>query len=154
MRLEPRLKCLGLMDSFDGHHALQTWDCIKLSAESCIWRLLWAHGWDDPSPCETSNKPELPVRESDVADLFNLAEGPVENAPKHQAPEAEQGFKHRCILGEVLLACILCCPGIGHAVTTLAKFSTAPNALKHTSLKHLAICLRQTQDWGIVDWRS
>jgi len=127
---EPPLKCLGLVDSLDGHHALQTRDCIKLSAESCIWRLLWAHGWDDPSPCKTSNKPELPVRESDVADLFNLTEGPVENVPKHQAPEAEQGFEHRSIPGEVLLACILHCPGIGHAVTTLAKFS------KRTSLKH------------------
>jgi len=39
-------------------------------------------------------------------------------------------------------------------VTTLAKFSTAPNALHCKSLKHLAICLRQTQDWGIVGWRS
>jgi len=37
-------------------------------------------------------------------------------------------------------------------VTTLAKFSTAPNALHYKSLKHLAIYLRQTQDWGIMYW--
>jgi len=39
-------------------------------------------------------------------------------------------------------------------VTTLAKFSTAPNALHYKSLKHLAIYLRQTQDWGIMHWCS
>jgi len=39
-------------------------------------------------------------------------------------------------------------------VTTFAKFSTAPNALHCKSLKHLAIYLRQTQDWGIMHWRS
>jgi len=37
---------------------------------------------------------------------------------------------------------------------TLAKFSTAPNALHCKSLKHLAICLRQTQDWGIMCWHA
>jgi len=44
-------------------------------------------------------------------------------------------------------------PTLGYAVTTLAKFSTAPNALHYKSLKHLAIYLHQTQDWGIVYWR-
>ena len=49
---------------------------------------------------------------------------------------------------------MLCRPDIGYAVTTLAKFSTAPNALHYKCLKHLAIYLRQTQDWGIMHWRS
>ena len=35
---------LGLVDSFDGYAVLQTRDCIKLSAESYIRRLLKAHG--------------------------------------------------------------------------------------------------------------
>jgi len=86
--------------------------------------------------------------------LFNLAAGPVKNAPEHKALKAEQGFGCRSVLGEILFAYVLCRPDIGHAVTTLAKFSTAPNALHHESLKHLAIHLRQTQDWGIVHWRS
>jgi len=124
-----------------------------LSAESYIRRLLKAHGWDNPSPRESSNKPKPPLQESDVANLFNLAAGPVENAPKHKALKAEQGFGYRSVLGEILFAYALCCPDIGYAVTTLAKFSTAPNVLHYKSLKHLAICLRQTQDWGIVHWR-
>jgi len=49
---------------------------------------------------------------------------------------------------------VLCRPDIGYAVTTLAKFSTAPNALHYKSLKHLATYLRQTQDWGIMYWRT
>jgi len=113
---------------------------------------LKAHGWHNPSPCESSNKPKPPLHESNVANLFNLVAGLVENAPEHKAPEAEQGFGHRSVLGEILFACVLCRPDIGHAVTTPAKFSTAPNALHHKFLKHLAICLCQTQDWGIMHW--
>jgi len=47
--------------------------------ESYIRRLLKVHGWDNPSPRETSNKPKPPLHESDVATLFSLAAGPVEN---------------------------------------------------------------------------
>jgi len=94
------------------------------------------------------------LHESDVANLFNLAAGPVENAPEHKALEAEQGFGYRSVLGKILFAYVLCRPNIGYAVTTLAKFCTAPNILHHKSIKHLAICLRQTQDCGIVHWRS
>jgi len=125
-----------------------------LSAESYIRRPLKAHGWDNPSPRESSNKPKPPLHESDVANLFNLAAGLVENTPKHKALKAEQGFGYRSVLGEILFAYVLCRPDIGYAVTTLAKFSMAPNALHYKSLKHLAIYLRQMQDWGIMYWRT
>ena len=151
---EAPFEYLGLVDSFDGYDVLQTCDYIKLSVESYIRRLLKAHGWDNPSPRESSNKPKPPSHESVVANLFNLAAGPVENTPKHKALEAEQGFRYRSVLGEILFAYELCRPDIGYAVTTLAKFSTAPNALHYKSLKHLAIYLRQTQDWGIMYWRT
>jgi len=147
---EAPFECLGLVDSFDGYDVLQTRDCIKLSAESYIRRLLKAHEWDNPSPRELSNKPKPPLQENDVANLFNLAAGPVENTPKHKALKAEQGFGYQSVLGVYLL----CCPDIGYAVTTLAKFSTAPNALHYKSLKHLVIYLCQTQDWGIMYWHS
>jgi len=89
-----------------------------------------------------------------VGAFFGVAAGPVENTPKHKALEAEQGFGYRSILGDILFVYVLCRPDIGCAVTTLAKFSTAPNALHYKSLKHLAIYLRQTQDWGIMYWHS
>jgi len=57
---------LGLVDSFDGYDVLQTRDYIKLSAESYIRRLLKAHGWENPSPRESSNKPKPPLHKSDV----------------------------------------------------------------------------------------
>jgi len=150
--VEAPFECLGLVDSFDGYDVLQTRDYIKLSTESYIRRLLKAHGWDNPSPRESSNKLKPPLHKSDVANLFNLAAGPVENTPEHKALEAEQGFGCRSILGEILFAYVLCCPDIGYTVTTLEKFFTAPNALHYKSLKHLAIYLRQTQDWGIMHW--
>jgi len=151
---EAPFEYLGLVDSFDGYDVLQTRDYIKLSAESYIQRLLKAHGWDNPSPHESSNKLKTSLHKSDVANLFNLAAGPVENAPEHKALEKEQGFGYQSVLGEILFAYVLCRPDLGCAVTTLAKFSTAPSALHYKSLKHLAIYLRQTQDWGIVHWRS
>jgi len=151
---EAPFEYLGLVDSFDGYDVLQTHDYIKLCAKSYIRRLLKAHGWDNPSPRESSNKPKPPLHESDIANLFNLAAGPVENTPEHKTLEAEQGFEHRSVLGEILFAYVLCRPDIGYAVTTLAKFSTAPNALHYKSLKHLTIYLRQTQAWGIMYWRS
>jgi len=61
---------LGLVDSFDGYDVLQTRDYIKLSTESYIRRLLKAHGWDNPSPRESSNKPKPPLHKSDVANLL------------------------------------------------------------------------------------
>jgi len=63
-------------------------------------------------------------------------------------------FGYRSVLGEILFAYVLCRPDIGYAVTTLVKFSTAPNALHYKSLKHLATYLHQTQDWGIMYWCS
>ena len=145
---------LGLVDSFDGYDVTQTRDYIKISAESYIRRLLKAHGWENPSPREDSRKPKPPLHESDVAGLFNLAAGPCENTPEHKQLEEQMGFGYRSVLGEVLFAYVLCRPDIGYAVTTLAKFSTAPNELHYKSLKHLAIYLRQTQDWGIMYWRQ
>jgi len=55
---EAPFEYLGLVNSFDGYDVLQTCDYIKLSAESYIQRLLKAHGWDNPSPSESSNKPK------------------------------------------------------------------------------------------------
>jgi len=136
--VEAPFEYLGLVDSFDGYDTLQTCDYIKLSAESYIRRLLKAHGWDNPSPRELSNKPKPPLHESNVANLFNLAAGLVENTPEHKALKAEQGFGYRSVLGEILFAYVLCRPDIGYTVTTLAKFSTAPNALHYKSLKHLS----------------
>jgi len=55
---EAPFEYLSLVDSFDGYDVLQTRDYIKLSAESYIRRLLKAHGWDNPLPRESSNKPK------------------------------------------------------------------------------------------------
>jgi len=151
---EAPFEFLGLVDSFDGYDVLQTKHYIRLSAESYIRRLLKAHGWENPSPREESRKPKPPLHESDLAGMFNLAAGPKENTPEHKALAQHMGYGYRSVLGEILFAYVLCRPDIGYAVTTLAKFSTAPNELHYKALKHLAIYLRQTQDWGIYYWRS
>jgi len=151
---EPPFECLGLVDSFDGCDVLQTCNCIKVSAESCMRRLLKAHNWDNPSPNETSKKPTPPSHWDDVTALFALESGPEENAPEHKELEQRMGFGYRSVPGEITFAHVLCRADIGHAVTAFAKFSTAPNELHCKALKHLAIHLHQTQDWGIICWRS
>jgi len=85
---------------------------MKLSAESHIRPLLKAPGWDNLSLRESSNKPKPPLQESDVANLFNLAAGLVENAPEHEALKVEQGFGYPSAPGEVLFACVPCRPDI------------------------------------------
>jgi len=72
---EAPFEYLGLLDSFDGYDVLQTRDYIKLSAESYIRRLLKAHGWDNPSQRESSNKTKSPLHESDIANLFGSGSG-------------------------------------------------------------------------------
>jgi len=67
-----------------------------------IQHLLEAHGWDNLSPRKASNKPKPPLHKSDVANLFNLAACRVENSPKRKALEAEQGFRYRSVLCEIL----------------------------------------------------
>ena len=84
--------------------------------------------------------------------MYTDPPGPREDDPAHSLLAEQHGFAYRSLLGEILFAYVLCRPDIGYAVTTLAKFSTAPNPLHYKSLKHLAIYLRQTIDWGIIYW--
>ena len=62
-----------------------------------------------------------PLHESNVAGLFNLAAGPVENTPEHKALEAEQGFGYRSVLGIILFAYALCQPDVSYVCHTLFK---------------------------------
>jgi len=152
---EAPFECLGLVDSFDGYGVLQTRDYVKLSAESYMQCLLKTHGWDNPSPRESLNQPKPPsLARKRCCKFIQFGSRSGENAPKHKALQAERGFGYRSVLGEIFFAYAPCRPGIGHAATTLAKFSKALNALHYKSRKHLAICLHQTQDWGIMHWRS
>ena len=52
-----------------------------------------------------------------------------------------------------MYAYVLCRLDIAYAITTLAKFSIAPNIEHYRALKRLAVYLRQTIDWGIIFWR-
>ena len=132
---------LGKVDMYNGYDVLQTADYIKISASSYLRRLLKSHHWETPGAHEHSTKPKPPLHESTIASLYQLPAGPKEGTIEHAQLAEKHGFGYRNLLGKILFAYVLCRPDIGYAVTTLAKFSTAPNDLHYQSLKHLALYL-------------
>ena len=144
----------GLVTSYNGYDVEQTSSYIKLSAENYITRLLAAHHWEKPSKDESSAAPKIPLHDNDVSNLYHSTPGPPEGTSAHTALSSKFGFSYRSLLGELLFAYVLCRPDIGYAITTLAKFSTAPNEHHYTALKRLALYLRPTKSWGILYWRT
>ena len=145
----------GLLSEYNGHDVLQTRDYIKLSATSYIRRLLKGHHWEKPSKQEasTNSKPRPPIHKDDIAEMYYTPRGPPEGTPEHAAIAESHGFSYRSLLGEILYAYVLNRVDIGYAVTTLAKFSIGPQPIHYQALKHLAIYLRHTIEWGIIYWR-
>ena len=84
-----------------------------------------------------------------ASDVIHAKQGPVEGSEECKQLQKNMGFACRTLLGELLCACVTCRPDVGHAVTTLAKFSAHPHEMHHKCLKGIATCLRCTQKWGM-----
>ena len=145
---EPPFKYLGELHDFNGLDVHQHDDCIKLSCEKYIDRVLTTHGWATPS-LPQSSKPTIPIPTDAVTTLYQH-HGPAEGTSEHMALVAKYGFAYRTLLGELLYAYVTCRPDIGYATITLSKFSTCPHDHHFALLKKVAKYLRATKDWGIV----
>ena len=145
----------GVLGAFNGHDIDQTLTYTKLSATSYLRQVLKSHNWDKPANNESAAgaKPRPPMFPDTVAPMYFDKTGPHESSPEHAILETLFGFGYRNLLGELLFAYVLCRLDIGYAITLLAKFSIAPSKLHYQALKHLAIYLRHTIDWGIIYWR-
>ncbi|KAG7369542.1 reverse transcriptase RNA-dependent DNA polymerase [Nitzschia inconspicua] len=146
---QPPFTYLGLLSDYNGVDVHQTADYIELTSAGYIDRLLRSHGWDTPSPHESSDDRSAPLPVDAVDRLYQSPAGPSEGSPEHAALCDSQGFSYRTLLGELLYAYITCRPDIGYAVVTLSKFASAPHAYHYNCLKGVARYLRRTKHWGI-----
>ncbi|KAG7338408.1 reverse transcriptase RNA-dependent DNA polymerase [Nitzschia inconspicua] len=146
---QPPFTYLGLLSDYNGVDVHQTADYIELTSAGYIDRLLRSHGWDTPSPHESSDDRSAPLPVDAVDRLYQSPAGPSEGSPEHADLCASQGFSYRTLLGELLYAYITCRPDIGYAVVTLSKFASAPHAYHYSCLKGVARYLRRTKHWGI-----
>lgn len=140
---------LGLLDDFNGVDVKQHSDCIILSCERYIERVLRTHDWEtSTSPAKNEYKIQSPLPVDAIPSLYATT-GPTEGTDGHQALIAKHGFSYRTLLGELLYAYVTCRPDIGYAVITLSKFATCPDHFHFSMLKKLAKYLRATKHWGI-----
>jgi hypothetical protein len=138
----------GASIKFNRVDALQTRDCVKLSWESHIDRVLQTHGWTEPEKRTSDHHDMVPLSETDFKSLQS-EQGPVEGTPEHADLQAQHGFSYR----QVICAHVVCCLDVGYAVTFLAQFAQDPASGHCSALKQVCRCLRRTKDWGLVHWR-
>ena len=147
----PPFEHLGLVTMFNGVDVDQTRDHIRLHCSTYLHRVLKAHAWDTPSA--TPLTPREPMNPSTIHEVYE-SKGPSDKSSAHSALETKMGFRYRALLGELLYAYVICRLDVGYAITTLAKFAHAPARIHYQALKHLALYLKSTIDWGIIYWRS
>ncbi|KAG7338168.1 reverse transcriptase RNA-dependent DNA polymerase [Nitzschia inconspicua] len=136
---QPPFTYLGLLSDYNGVDVHQTADYIELTSAGYIDRLLRSHGWDTPSPHESSDDRSAPLPVDAVDRLYQSPAGPSEGSPEHADLCDSQGFSYRTLLGELLYAYITCRPDIGYAVVTLSKFASAPHAYHYSCLKGVTV---------------
>jgi hypothetical protein len=151
----PPFKYLGLQSEFNGVDIEQSSTHIAISCHSYISRLLKSHGWDNPSPRESTTDHRVAPLPMDAVDrIYDCDLGPDEGTPAHLQLEQKQGFSYRRLLGELLFAYICARPDIGYSVTTLSKFGMCPAPLHYGYLKNIAKYLRRTIHWKIYYTKS
>ena len=143
----------GELTRYNGLDVEQTQRFIKVSCYKYIEKMLLSHGWDTPTPQEPNYSKCIPLTERAAQDLQLNDVGPSIGTPAHAAIERQAGFNYRVLLGELIYAYVICRCDISFAVTFLSRFATCPTLQHYQALKHLALYLRVTKDWGIVYWR-
>ncbi|KAG7350884.1 reverse transcriptase RNA-dependent DNA polymerase [Nitzschia inconspicua] len=140
---QPPFTYLGLLSDYNGVDVHQMADYIELTSAAYIDRLLHSHGWDTPSPHESSDDRSAPLPVDAVDRLYQSPAGPSEVSPEHAALCDSQGFSYRTLL---VCLCPTCLPlrsttvlKVLHAISVALNtgVSILPNALM-TPLCHLA----------------
>ncbi|MCE2995760.1 MAG: hypothetical protein LW863_09190 [Flammeovirgaceae bacterium] len=145
----PPFVYLGLVTDFNGVDIQQRQSYIEISATTYISRLLKAHGWDTPSPSETTSAHTAPLPTNAIESIYNCVAGPDEFTQEHADKQRQHKFSYRQLLGELLYAYVTCRPDIGYACVTLSKFASHPADNHYILLKGVAKYLRRTSSWGL-----
>jgi hypothetical protein len=83
----------------------------------------------------------------------DYATAPRAETREYRDLETAAGFSYRSVLGALIYAYVVARPDIGHAVTTLARFSDHPAKIHYDALRRVARYLRMTKHWGLLYWR-
>ena len=75
--------------------------------------------------------------------------GPAEKTPEAKALPTKHGFPYCTLLGELVLALVVCRLDIGYAVCFLSQFSDVPHDDHYHALCHVAKYLCRTKHWGL-----
>ena len=143
----------GIMTRYNGVDISQCRDHVKLSCTTYIDRLLQTHGWSTPEPHTSDMHKSVPMLPDNTKSLMTVV-GPAEGTREAKDLESQVGYSYRQLLGELMYAYVVCRLDIGHAVTMLSRFSTAPAREHYEALKHVAKYLRRTRSWGLMYWRD
>ncbi len=82
------------------------------------------------------------------------ATAPLTETREYCDLETAAGFSYRSALGALIYAYVVARPDIGHAVTTLARFSDHPAKIHYNALRRVArYLLSMTKHWGLLYWR-
>jgi hypothetical protein len=144
----------GKLERFNGLDVEQTRRFIKVSCHTFLDKMLKGHGWETSRPDDIDHSQRVPLSDSKVQELQLEEAGPKVGTREHSALEKEAGFSYRQLLGEIIYAYVVCRFDISFAVTFLSRFATCPTRKHYQALKHLALYLRKTKDWGIIYWRE
>ena len=144
----------GILESFNGVDVEQTDRYINITCESYIDKLLAHYGWSSSGSRETDEKPIEPLAASTTQQMFeDYATAPRAETREYRDLETAAGFSYRSVLGALIYAYVVARPDIGHAVTTLARFSDHPAKIHYDALRRVARYLRMTKHWGLLYWR-
>ena len=144
----------GILESFNGVDVEQTDRYIKITCESYIDKLLAHYGWSSSGSRKTDEKPIEPLATSTTQQMFeDYATAPHFETREYCDLETTAGFSYRSVLGALIYAYVVARPDIGHALTTLARFSDHPAKIHYDALRRVARYQRMTKHRGLLYWR-
>jgi len=143
----------GIRTKYNGVDILQTCDYIKLYGKSYIDKVLLSHGWNEPSPNESSCHDIIPLSPNAVTCLQGLI-GPLEGSKEHAEIEKKAKFSYRGLLGELLYSFIIIHVGISNAIQFLSKFSASPHLDHYMALKNVCRYLWKHKAEGLIYWQT
>ena len=142
----------GIAKHYNGIEIDQRREYIAMNVAIYLTKIMENHGWENMK--FSSSKPTAPISEQLAKEIMKAGKGFLINSPEGQALEAKMGFGYRCLLGELIFACVVCRLDIAYALSLLARYGQYPLELHYVALKGVAKYCRETRDKPLIYWRQ
>ena len=142
---------LGVIKRFNGMDIHQTRDCVKISCELHINKIISHLGWENE---KAANRP-IPVRDDAACQaILALATAP-ETEKEQREQEKAMGFSYRQASGEIIFALTICRPDIAvPVIIKLSQHASRPAPEHYKAVKAVFVYLNATHEDGLVHWRK